>query len=75
MITTNFTELRKYMKGHYDSMIDDSEALIINRDCGNAAMILSLDEYNSIKETVYLMQPAIRASWIRGGDWQKVPIL
>lgn len=59
MITANFTELRKNLKGYLDTVINDSETLIINREGGQAVVMLSLDEYNSIKETEYLMQPAM----------------
>ena len=66
MITTNYTELRKNLKGFLDSVIDDSETLSINREGGQAIVMLSLDEFNSIKETEYLIQPAMMKAIRKG---------
>lgn len=55
MKTTNFSDLRKNLKGYLDSVINDSDTVIINRDGNTGAVIMSLDEYNSLKETEYIM--------------------
>lgn len=50
MITTTISEFRANAKKYIDSIINDNGTLIINR--GNtAAVLISLDEYNSIKAT------------------------
>lgn len=67
MRTTNYTELRKNLKGYLDSVIDDSETVIINREGNEAVVMISLEEYNSIKETAYLMQSPAMMRAIRKG--------
>ena len=66
MLTTNYTELRKNLKSFLDSVIDNSETLIINREGGQAVVMISLDEFNSIKETEYLIQPAMMKAIRKG---------
>lgn len=50
MTVTTISEFRANVKRYVDEVINNSGSLIINR--GNtAAVLISLDEYNSIKET------------------------
>ena len=50
MTVTNISEFRSNAKHYVDHIINDNGTLIINR--GNtAAVLISLDEYNSIKAT------------------------
>lgn len=67
MRTTNYTDLRKNLKGYLDSVIDDSETVIINREGNEAVVMISLEEYNAIKETAYLMQSPEMLKAIRQG--------
>jgi len=39
-----------------DSVIDDREEVIVTRSGHEPVVIVSLDEYNSLKETAYLMR-------------------
>jgi len=55
MIAANFTEFRTSLKGYLDSVENDKETLIIKRRTGKGAVIISLDEYNSIMETLHLL--------------------
>jgi antitoxin YefM len=55
MIAANFTEFRTGLKKYLDKVEDNNETLIIKRGTGNGAVIISLDEYNSIMETVHLL--------------------
>ena len=54
MRTTTATNFRANIKGFIDSVINDSQEVIINRG-DDAVVLISLDEYNSLKETEYLM--------------------
>jgi antitoxin YefM len=54
MEVLNYTTLRKNLKAILDSVVEDHETVIINRGNENAVLI-SLDEYNSWKETMYLL--------------------
>ncbi|MGL4851881.1 MAG: type II toxin-antitoxin system Phd/YefM family antitoxin [Phocaeicola sp.] len=55
MRTANYTDLRTNLKGYIDSVIDDFETVIVNRGNGTGVVMISLDEYNSLKETEYIM--------------------
>lgn len=50
MITTTITDFRANVKQYVDTIINDNSTLFISR--GNtAAILISLEEYNSIKAT------------------------
>ena len=55
MIAANFTEFRTSLKDYLDSVENDKETLIIKRKTGKGAVLISLDEYNSIMETLHLL--------------------
>jgi antitoxin YefM len=55
MIAANFTEFRTSLKGFLDSVENDKETLIIKRKTGKGAVMISLEEYNSIMETLHLL--------------------
>lgn len=54
MNVTNITDFRANVKQYIESVIMNHSALVINR--GNtAAVLISLEEYNAIKETERLL--------------------
>ncbi len=55
MIAANFTELRTDLKKYLDKVEDDNETLIVKRKSGKGTVIISLEEYNSLMETIYLL--------------------
>ena len=55
MIAANYSEFRTELKKYLDSVEDDNEILIIKRKSGKGTVLLSLDEYNSIMETIHLL--------------------
>ena len=55
MIAANFSEFRVDLKKYLDSVEDDNETLIIKRKSGKGAVLISLEEYNSIMETLHLL--------------------
>ena len=55
MIATNYTELRTHLKKLLDAVENDQETLIIKRNKGKGAVVISLEEYNSLMETVHLL--------------------
>jgi len=55
MLAANFTEFRTSLKGFLDIIENDNETLIIKRKTGKGAVMISLDEYNSIMETLHLL--------------------
>lgn len=55
MKTVNYTELRDKLKSNLDMVCEDNETLIVYRPKGKSVVMMSLDEYNSQKETEYLL--------------------
>jgi antitoxin YefM len=55
MIATNFTEFRTQLKKYLDDVEQNNEMLIIKRGSGKGTVIISLEEYNSLMETVHLL--------------------
>lgn len=68
MKTANYTDLRTNLKGYIDSVIDDSDTVIVNRGNGKGVVLISLEEYNSLKETEYIMGSPKTMGDIRKGD-------
>jgi antitoxin YefM len=55
MIAANYSEYRTDLKKYLDRVEDNNETLIIKRKTGKGAVMISLDEYNSIMETMHLL--------------------
>ncbi|MDP5121832.1 MAG: type II toxin-antitoxin system prevent-host-death family antitoxin [Spirosomaceae bacterium] len=51
----NYSEFRNGLKGYLDRVEDDNETLIIKRKTGKGSVLISMDEYNSIQETLHLL--------------------
>ena len=61
MQVVNFTEARNNLKSIFDDVYHNYEDVIVNRKNGENVVIISLDKYNSMNETEYLMKsPANR---------------
>lgn len=56
MRVVNYTDLRVNLKKWLDLVINDVEELIIKRKDNKDLVLISLDEYNSLKETNYLLK-------------------
>ena len=55
MLAANYTEFRKDLKEYLDTVEENQETLIIKRGSGKGAVLISLEEYNSIMETLHLL--------------------
>lgn len=55
------TELRKQIAKVIDAAIDGGEETIISRPGGKAAIIVALDEWNEMKETLFLLSSRANA--------------
>ena len=55
MIAANYSEFRTQLKKFLDNVEENNEILIIKRGSGKGTVMISLDEYNSIMETVHLL--------------------
>ena len=68
MRTANYTELRNNLTSYLDGVVNDSEPLLVHRAGNESVVIISLDEYNSIKETEYIMRSPAMMEVIREGE-------
>ncbi len=55
METVNYTEFRSNLKHWFDRAVNDLTDIVIKRKGGKDLVLVSLDEYNSLKETTYLL--------------------
>jgi antitoxin YefM len=55
MIAANYTEFRTGLKYYLDNVEFNNETLIIKRKSGKGTVLISLEEYNSIMETLHLL--------------------
>lgn len=55
MEIVNYTNFRSNLKHWFDKVIDDVSDFVIKRKNGKDLVLMSLDEYNSLKETTYLL--------------------
>ena len=55
MIAANYTEFRTGLKNYLDNVEFNNETLISKRGSGKGTVLISLDEYNSIMETLHLL--------------------
>ena len=68
MRTANYSELRQNLKHFLDGVIQDSEPLLVHRAGNESVVVISLEEYNAIKETEYIMKSPAMMEVIRKGD-------
>ncbi len=68
MQTANYSDLRSHLKTYLDKVIQDSEPLLVHRSGNESVVVISLEEYNAIKETEYIMKSPAMMEIIRKGD-------
>jgi antitoxin YefM len=68
MKTANYSELKKELKGYLDSVVEDSEDLVIHRPGNKSVVIVSLDAYNTTRETMHLMSSRAMMRKIQEGE-------
>ncbi len=59
MLTTTISDFRKDIKKYLDNVIENFETLIINRGKDSGVVIISLDEYNSLRATQHELSSKI----------------
>jgi len=52
----SFTEARNGLKAVLDQVVNDADCAVITRRDSEDAVVMSLDYYNSLMETVYLLK-------------------
>lgn len=61
MRVVSFSEARNNLKTVLDAVVDDANATIITRRDAADAIVMSLDYYNSLMETVHLLRSPANA--------------
>lgn len=61
MKVVSFTEARNGLKKVLDTVVNDADMTIITRRDSEDAVVMSLDYYNSLMETVYLLRSPANA--------------
>ena len=56
MQVVSFTEARNNLKSVLDQVVNDADCTIITRRDAEDAVVMSLDYYNSLMETVHLLK-------------------
>jgi antitoxin YefM len=57
----SYTELRRNLKKHLDSVCESRAPLVVTRQNGAPVVVLSLAEYESLEETLHLIRDPINA--------------
>ena len=66
MRVVNFSEARNSLKNVIDQVVDDADYTVISRRDAANAVVMSLDTFNSLMETVHLLKsPATAAHLAR----------
>lgn len=68
MKTTSYTDLKANLKSYIDAVIDNYNTVVVNHGNGKGVVMISLDEYNSLKETEYLMSSPDTMKAIHKGE-------
>ena len=65
MRIVSFTEARNGLKTVLDQVVNDADCTVITRRDSENAVVMSLDHYNSLMETVYLLKSPANAEHLR----------
>ena len=57
MTTVSFTDFRDNLAHFLDMAQEDADEIVISRNKGRKAILMSLDEFQSLQETAYLLMP------------------
>jgi antitoxin YefM len=62
MRVVNFTDVRNSLKTVIDQVVEDADFTVISRRDAPDAVIMSLDTFNSMMETLYLLKSPANAA-------------
>ncbi|MDY6972115.1 MAG: type II toxin-antitoxin system prevent-host-death family antitoxin [Thermodesulfobacteriota bacterium] len=62
MRVINFSEARNNLKSVLDQVVDDADYTVITRRDAEDAVVMSLETFNSVMETFYLLRSPANAS-------------
>ncbi|MGK6351894.1 type II toxin-antitoxin system Phd/YefM family antitoxin [Parapedobacter sp. DT-150] len=55
MKVVNYSDFRNNLKSNLNVVNEDREIVIVSRTKGKSVVVMDLEEYNGIQETMYLM--------------------
>ena len=58
MEVLNYTEFRKNLTKNLNKVNDDAEIVLVSRSRGKNVVVMSLEEYNAIQETLHVTKSA-----------------
>jgi len=61
MKVVNFSEARNHLKSVLDQVVNDADYTIISRRDSEDAVVMSLDQFNGLMETVHLLKSPANA--------------
>jgi len=64
MIIANFSEFRTDLKKYLDQVEDNNEIFVLKHNKGKGAVMISMQEYNSLMETFHLLKSKTNADKI-----------
>ncbi|MDX2504038.1 MAG: type II toxin-antitoxin system prevent-host-death family antitoxin [Gammaproteobacteria bacterium] len=62
MRVINFSEARNQLKSVLDQVVNDADYTIISRRDADDAVVMSLDQFNGLMETVHLLKSPANAA-------------
>jgi antitoxin YefM len=62
MRVVNFSEARNHLKSVLDQVVEDVDYTVISRRDAADAVVMSLDAFNGLMETVHLLKSSTNAS-------------
>lgn len=68
MSTATYNEVLGNFGLFFNRVIDDADTLVVNRDENESAVLMSMNEYNSLMETLYLLTSPETMADIRQAD-------
>ncbi len=65
MTVINYTEARNNLKSVLDGVVNDADYTVISRRDAEDTVVMSLDYFNSMQETLYLLRSPNNAEHLR----------
>ena len=62
MKVVNFSEARNRLKSVLDQVVEDADYTVITRRDAEDAVVMSLDQFNGLMETVHLLKSPANAA-------------
>lgn len=64
MQVANYSEFRKNLKSHLDEVTNNHDLLIVHRQGGKSVVVMSIDIFNSVDETEYLVSTKTNKAYL-----------